>query len=138
MSNAKSTSANLFGPVIFAYTRAQAIADGVLVDLTQPAIKQLLTEAGVRPHTAMTIGAWSKCVCPVDRELPESQDINGRLWDVLMLFRHAIGKNRDTDRVHFTVSVFDGKRQHAVKLWALIGPGDEGEPVLTVMLEGED
>ena len=23
-------------------------------------------------------------------------------------------------------------------LWAHVGPGDEGEPVLTVMLEGED
>jgi hypothetical protein len=25
-----------------------------------------------------------------------------------------------------------------ISLWALCGPGDEGEPVLTVMLAGED
>ena len=26
----------------------------------------------------------------------------------------------------------------SLKLWAHVGPGDDGEPVLTVMLEGED
>jgi len=31
----------------------------------------------------------------------------------------------------------DGKHE-TVKLWSLIGPGDDGEPVLTLMLEGED
>jgi hypothetical protein len=30
-----------------------------------------------------------------------------------------------------------GKRE-SVSLWSLIGPGDEGEPVITIMLEGED
>ena len=36
-----------FGPVIFSYTRAQAIEDGVLVDLTADGkTKQLVREAG--------------------------------------------------------------------------------------------
>ena len=59
MSNFKSTktdgSESLFGEVIFSYTRAQAIADRVLIDVTPTAV-----EAGFpvpcgrnrRPHGA--------------------------------------------------------------------------------------
>jgi hypothetical protein len=36
----------------------------------------------------------------------------------------------NTDRLDFQ---FEG-----TDAWALVGPGDEGEPVLTVMLVGED
>ena len=48
MSNFESIktdgSQSLFGEVIFSYTHAQAIEDGVLIDLTPTAI-----EAGFRP-----------------------------------------------------------------------------------------
>src|SRR5258705_13760102 len=53
MSNFKSTkterSGSLFGEVIFSYTRAQAIADRVLVDVTPTAL-----EAGFRFPVAAT------------------------------------------------------------------------------------
>ena len=35
-----------------------------------------------------------------------------------------------TDRVEFDVADW--------KLWAHVGPGDNAEPVLTIMLQGED
>ncbi|MFN7574758.1 MAG: DUF6573 family protein [Planctomycetota bacterium] len=66
--------------------------------------------------------------------------MEGRLWDVLYAFRYAIAVKGDaTDRVHFKVGVQQeqGKRE-TVSLWSLLGPGDEGEPVITIMLEGED
>ena len=47
----------LFGEVIHRYTRAQALADGVLVDVTDAA-----REAGFRTPVAMTIAVWSKAV----------------------------------------------------------------------------
>ena len=59
---------------------------------------------------------------------------------MLYAFRYAIAvKGETSDRVHFKVGVQQelGKRE-LVSLWSLIGPGDEGEPVITIMLEGED
>ena len=49
-------------------------------------------------------------------------------------------KGGNTDRVTFAVLVDvngDGKHK-TVKLWSLCGPGDNAEPVITIMLEGED
>lgn len=40
----------------------------------------------------------------------------------------------DEDRVYFTLRGVGGD----VDAWAHIGPGDDGEPVLTLMRQGED
>lgn len=124
--------------VIHRYTRRQAIEDGMLVDLMQPETEPLVREAGFRFPIAMTTAAFSEAVAPIDGELPPGQDLKGRLWDVLMLLKAGIRANLKDDRVHFTVHVFDGKRPNPVQLWALCGPGDDLEPTITVMLEGED
>ena len=141
-----------FGPMVFSYTRAQAIEDGVLVDLTSNApegaeIKQLVQEAGFLVPVAMTAAAYTEAVLAGTTEdedgwfiFPAGQSNKGRLWDVLMVLRYAAKAKPGSDRVYFAVDVDtngDGKHK-TVKLWSLIGPGDEGEPVLTIMLEGED
>jgi hypothetical protein len=140
-----------FGPVIFSYTRKQAIEDGVLVDLTADGETKLLChEAGFKLPMAMTATAFAETVLAGTTETPDGefvfpagQSTKGRLWDVLMVLRYAIraaSRKGDTDRVDFEVAVDergDGKTT-TVKLWCHIGPGDEGEPVLTLMLEGED
>jgi len=139
-----------FGPIIFSYTRQMAIADGVLVDLTKMPFGHLLAEAGFKLPVAMTATAYSETVlvgavqlsANGGFEFPPGQSAAGRLWDVLMLLRLAVRKSGgNTDRVHFRVCVdADGTGQNnkAVELWALIGPGDTSDPVLTIMLEGED
>ncbi len=120
--------------VIFSYTRAQAIADGVLVD-----VSKLASEAGFRFPVAVTAGVWAECVA-----VPEGltcQDETGRLWDVLMMLRHAIATSDGGDRVDFAVHVRNDNRDGTpplVKLYALCGPGDDAEPVVTVMLPFED
>ena len=73
---------NKSGVLIFSYTR-QAIADGVLVD-----VSKLAKEAGFRFPVAVTAGVWAECVT-----VPEGvagQDETGRLWDVLNVLRFAI------------------------------------------------
>jgi hypothetical protein len=123
--------------IIYRYTRKQAIEDGVLVDLMQPATERIVRDAGFTIHLAMTSTAWAACVG--FGELPAGQDVVGRLWDVLMVMKNAIGKlPPGSDRVFFDVSVFDGQKHNVVKLWAVCGPGDEGEPVITITLLGED
>jgi len=125
--------------VVFRYTRKQAIADGVLVDLMQPETESLVKEAGFKWPIAITASAFSAAVCPLGGTFPEGQDLKGRLWDVLRNLWLAVRlRGHHSDRVEFKVLVWDGQRHQTVRLWSLCGPGDQGEPVLTVMLEGED
>lgn len=62
--------------LIHVYTRAQAIEDGVLVDVTETA-----KEAGIRYPVAITQAVWAEYVAVPDGV--EGQDENGRLWDIL-------------------------------------------------------
>src|SRR5512135_1118822 len=121
--------------VIFSYTRAQAIADGVLVD-----VSKLAKEAGFRFPVAVTAGVWAACVAVPPGV--DGQDETGRLWDVLNVLRFAIARQRkDGERVDFAVHVRNDNREGdppQVKLYALCGPGDDAEPVITVMLPHED
>jgi hypothetical protein len=144
---------DFWGKPIYAYTRAQAIEDGVLVDLTTATDDQgqlLCQQAGFKVPVAITRAAWAKVIeaggawkTDGDGEVLElkgGQSLTGRLLDLLWMMRTACGQSRDNDRVHFQVLVDvkgDG-HQETVRLWALCGPGDQTEPVITVMLEGED
>jgi hypothetical protein len=144
---------NSWGQPIFVYSRAQAIADGVLVDLTSAADDQgclLCPQAGFKVPVAITRAAWAQTIEAGGTwkpdgdgetlELKGGQSLTGRLWDVLWMLRAASGQAGSTDRVHFQVLVdVDGDGHHeVVKLWALCGPGDDARPVITIMLEGED
>lgn len=120
--------------LISAYTRKQAIEDGVLVDVTETA-----REAGFVIPVAVTAGVWAECV-----RVPEGvmgQDEAGRLWDVLTMLRLAVRRASEGSRVDFAVHVrrddSDGTPP-LVSLYALCGPGDDAEPVVTVMLPDED
>jgi hypothetical protein len=65
------------------------------------------------------------------------QDEAGRLWDVVWLLRCAIARHGGGRVVGFAVHVRNDKREGTplrVRLKVGGGPGDRGEPVLTVML----
>ena len=120
--------------LIHSYSRAQAIADGVLDD-----VSELAKEAGFRFPVALTAGVWAASVAVPDGMA--SQDETGRLWDVLNVLHFAIARQkRDTGRVDFAVHVRNDDREEdppLVRLYALCGPGDNAEPVITVMLPHE-
>jgi hypothetical protein len=139
MSTNGQRSESIFGNPISVYTRRQAIEDGVLVDLMQSETVGLVREAGFRFPVAMTTTAFCATVRELDKPLPAGQDLKGRLWDVLWMLKLAIKSSKaGNDRVKFSVVVWDGKRRNKVNLWSLCGPGDKGEPVITIMVEGED
>ncbi|MCD5348435.1 DUF6573 family protein [Agromyces sp. S2-1-8] len=137
-----TTSADFWADarVIHAYTRAQALVDGVLVDATDTA-----RQAGYTVPVALTRGAWAAAVeWSRDDGL---QDEAGRLWDVLWMGLHAAKRSgRGQNRVEYTVHVVpnddDGasgySRASVVTLALHIGPGDNAEPVMTIMLPNED
>lgn len=120
--------------VISAYTRADALEDGVLVD-----ISSLAKEAGFNAPVAVT-RALFEILDPTDDLKSEGQDFEGRAWDMLWILRSAIRKSNYPDQTHFAPLFIlkpNGKPE-PVKMWAQAGPGDNMELVITVMLEGED
>jgi len=112
------------GPMIFSYTRAQAIEDGALVDVT-PLARQM----GFTIHTAMTCTAVVEITCGCEQTEAFYQT---SILAALKILHEKIRKleNRSTDRVEFRIA--------DLNLWAHVGPGDKGEAVMTIMLEGED
>ena len=118
--------------VIFAYSRAEAIADGVLVDVTATA-----KEAGFRIPVALTQALWAD-IHAIPERLQGVADTAGRLWDVLFLGHFAIKQQApDSSSCLYRLEMPVGKaRQYEVK--AVCGPGDGGEPVITLMQPGED
>ena len=121
--------------LIHAYTRADALADGVPTDVSAAA-----QEAGFKFPVALTAAAWAKCV--VVPPGVRCQDEAGRLWDVLTVLRRAIRRGSGGARkVRFAVHVRNVNRRGVpprVRLKDVCGPGDRGEPVLTVMMQEED
>ncbi|GAG75693.1 unnamed protein product [marine sediment metagenome] len=118
--------------VIYSYTRRQALADGVLIDATE-----LAKEAGFVYPVAMTSAAWTHCVRVPD-QCPW-QDETGRLWDVLWMLFNAVKRDQERNPIQFSVFVQNGPGLTSeVTLKAVCGPGDDGAPVVTIMLPTED
>jgi hypothetical protein len=70
----------------------------------------------------------------------EGQSLDGRLWDTLSVLRYAIKASPSTDRLSFTVLFAQAPdaEPEPVNLLAVCGPGDSGEPVITIMLPADD
>ena len=129
-----------FGPTVFTYTRAQAIQDGVLVDVSDTA-----REAGFSIPVAVTRTVWERLIA-----LPEGyrgyQDEKGRLWDVVWMASHAARRKRNSDRVTMCVHVRDIRKDLRDSMApprkhfpiVAIGGGDAGEPVITIMFPEDD
>ena len=139
ISNEQSVE-SFFGDVISTYTRAQAIEDGVLID-----VSSMAREAGFKWPVAMTSTAWADCVAWTDDDSLQQvhQDLSGRLWDILFMASHAIRTSKSSgDRLLFQLYRVprDGYSIEAVRatLKLIVDPGDTGEPVMTILLPHED
>ncbi len=120
--------------VIHTYTREQAIEDGVLID-----VSYMGRQTGVTIPVVVTQAVWAEYV--VVPEGVVGQDERGRLWDILWMFRFEAAKpgNRDKGEILYKLLVRnDNDGPEEVTLKAHCGPGDKGEPVLTLMEPEED
>ena len=126
--------------MIASYSRAQAIDDGVLVDLrADPERNKLVNEAGIRLPLACTARVWSECIAMTPAAGKVANTVEGRLWDVLWMFSTAAKGARAADRCAFKLYVVRDKAKPTLTtLHAHIGPGDDGAPVLTFMFPEED
>src|SRR4051812_49130370 len=119
--------------LIFAYTRQQALQDGVLVDCSEHA-----KELGFKIPVALTAETWARCVTVPDQ--CDWQDEPGRLHDVLWMLFVAIRKQPQTsDVLHYIVLVQNDQRgPKPIELKAVCGPDDSGDACLTLMLPDQD
>jgi hypothetical protein len=137
----------VFGEPISVYTRAQAIEDGQLIDVSTTA-----REAGIVWPVALTSAAWADCVEWTDateaRKGYTGQSESGRLWDVLWMLslavRGALRRGLDASQQPLYYSLLRtsaagrGVMPRKATLKFMVGPGDQGEPVITVMLPSAD
>jgi hypothetical protein len=119
-------------PVIHAYTREEAISDGVLVD-----VSEMAREAGFRYPVAVTRWVYEECIAvPTDTF---GQDTRGRLWDLLVVLSVACRNGSLQDETLFRLLVRNDNREaKGNTLKAVCHAGDAGEPVITVMFPSED
>ncbi len=147
MQTQTTTAREFFGEPISSYTRAQAIEDGVLIDVSTTA-----REAGLVWPVALTAAAWSDCVEWTDatekRKGFTGQSESGRLWDVVWMLslavRAALRRGLDASReplfyaLYRTPAAGRGVMPRKVALKFVIGGDDTGRPCITVMMPGED
>ena len=128
-------NADHFGPVIYSYTRAQAVADGVQVEVTKTA-----REAGISFPVFLTRTVFDQFVAVPPGVT--AQDEAGRLWDIVWMLRFAIMRARPgVQRIPVALYVRnDNRRATLIKLVATCGPLDidDPQPAITVMLPDED
>jgi hypothetical protein len=115
--------------IVHVYTRAQAIEDGFLVD-----VSELLPESKL--PVAVTAAAWA-----LISNIPPSkwwQDVKGRLWDAYYMGMMAARRAPEASEVVVYQLIMHNGRKAYATLKLHIGPGDDGEAVLTIMLPEED
>lgn len=131
-------------PVVHRYTRSDAIRDGMLADVTETA-----REAGFSIPVAITAAVQDQCVRWTENDARRKprvhQDEDGRLWDVLWMAacrsREIARSRRHASTALFQVIVVPRPGHGRLRLRTLklvVGPGDAGKPVATIMLPDED
>ncbi len=134
--DANDNNTGPFGPVIYSYTRSQAVADGVQVEVTKTA-----REAGILYPVFITRTVFDRFVAVPPGVI--GQDEAGRLWDIVWMLRFAIRRSRPgADRIPFALYVRNSNTESArlIKLIATCGAldVDDAQPAITVMMPDED
>ena len=124
-----------FGEVVYAYTRAQAVADGVQVEVSKVA-----AEAGIRFPVFLTRTVYDSYVTVPPGVT--AQDEAGRLWDIVWMLRFAIIRSKPgAQRIPVALYVRnDNRAAKLINLVAVAGPLDIDDPApcITVMMPDED
>jgi hypothetical protein len=135
MSEQDNIAADIFGPVLYAYARSQAVADGLQVEVSRVAKK-----AGIRFPVFLTRAVHDSFV-----SVPPGvtgQDEAGRLWDIVWMLRFAIRKAQPGQaRLPFALYVRnDNKAPRLINLVAMCGALDidDPQPAITILLADED
>lgn len=117
--------------IIHSYSRAEAIEDGVLIDVSKEA-----AEVGITLHTTVTPGVWAELIGNPKWEEwgTEEERLKRLLSDACSELEKA-----ENGTAFFCIRMIDmGAIAGEIHFRAQRGAGDKLEPVLTVMLSHED
>lgn len=125
----------MMSDLIYSYSRTRGLSEGVLID-----VSDLAREAGFKLPVAVSDSLYHGYLTPPLELAKEGQSLDGRLWDTLSVLRYAIKAASSTDRISFSVlfQMASDAEPEPVDLLAVCGPGDSGEPVITIMLPSDD
>ncbi len=134
--------------VIYTYTRAQALADGLQLDVTKTA-----QEAGICFPVFITRGVYEQCVALPPATQPSTlnpqppqvtgQDEAGRLWVIVWMLRLAILRAKP-GATRLTIALYvRNSDKHPARLMTLRATAgavdvDDPAPAITIMLPDED
>ncbi len=135
--------------IIYSYTTKEAVADGTLVKIDQ----QYLDEAGIRTPMYLTRAVYQRYV-KVPEELKGEQDKDGRLRDILWMFRVYAGRKPNESTIRFKLScrlpdksdylsnevLEEDELTRVVTLKAICSANDidDPQPAIFIMLPWED
>ena len=122
--------------VVYAYTRAQAIEDGVLIDATTGDLAEI-TRTHYKYPVAMTADVFTMIEQAVNHP-KHCNDWRGVWHDICWMSRKNITHRYDATSHLFQVTITGLGRRKLHTLKIVCGPGDDAEPVLTVMMPTED
>lgn len=124
----------MFGEVIFRYSRANAIEDGVLVDLSANYPEECRL---YRYPVSCTAAVWSL----VEQAVANRKQCNsfaGVVSDILYMSTRGVIDRPDEQTVIFKVIISGTGRNRIHTMKAICHPGDNLEPIITIMLPTED
>ena len=122
--------------VIYTYTRAQAIEDGMLVDGIIGDLAEV-TQQHYKYPVAMTAAVFALMEKAVNHP-KHCNDYLGVWHDILWMSRKYITHRIDPTCHLFEVIITGTGRKKIHTLKVMCGPGDNAEPVVTIMLPEED
>lgn len=115
--------------IISQYTRAQAIEDGQLIDISNWTMR-----AGIKFPVAVSRLIWFAVIANTEISLPSRMVRLGRFVAKL---RDEIRKG-DGDRINFEISDEINGDTKTFAMYATLLSGDNFEPVITVAMRDED
>ncbi|WP_411330726.1 DUF6573 family protein [Desulfovibrio desulfuricans] len=119
--------------LICCYTRKRAIDDGIMVD-----VSDFVSDFGFIVPVAITNNLFTRYIQPTNKLSDAGQSSESRMIDLLVVMMIKLFQRPNTEQLSFNVS-FDMEYEEKiesklVQILAVIGQGDAGEPVLTIML----
>jgi hypothetical protein len=119
--------------VIDSYTREQAIADGVLVDVTKMA-----KEAGFKWPVAIT-SELHTVISNIPEEYRKYQNYKGRLWDLLYIGCLEARMCGSASQISYRLIMHhENKKFLDVKMVCVPIGMDDPSPAITIMMPEED
>lgn len=118
---------------ISVYSRADAIRDGTLCD-----VSEMARDVGFRAPVTLTSTAYAQHVRVPSGVVAQCE--KGRLWDILWMCRAEIVRcvDRRAELLFETSMRNDDRQPTLVTLKSVSSAGDDGELVITIMLPSED